>query len=178
LETNPVDYHALTWKAYCLGNLARHVEAIDAAQKALAINPQCGNAWGNVGYSYSETGQHELSVEAYIKCLALEPIASNYNNASVAFKKAGKYQRAIECAKEGLKVDPNYYRLWSTLASALIVASRHLEAVDAANNAIRVNPRDRAAWLNLSIAYENLGKTEEVVRCKQQLENINRQYTT
>jgi serine/threonine protein kinase len=178
LQVNPNDYSALGWKSYCLGNLNRHQEAIESARKALAINPSFGHAWGNLGFSYSETSQHDLAIEAYTKCLEFEPSAPNYSNASIAFKKAGKLQGAIDCAKEGLKVDPTYYRLWTNLASALIAASRHSEAVDASKNAIRINPRAKDAWRNLAIAYERLGKAEEVVRCKQELDKINCQYTT
>ena len=61
--------------------LGKLVNAIEAYEKALSINPGYGDAYFNMGNTLKELGKLDDAVEAYKKALSIKPdYAEAYNN--------------------------------------------------------------------------------------------------
>ena len=76
---------------------AKIEEAIQAYQKAIAINPELAEAYYNLGNLYAQTSEHEQAVEYYEKALRLRPgfQAAKYQIAEVRAKQGDK-DKALE----------------------------------------------------------------------------------
>jgi len=84
-------------------------EAIEAYNKALAINPNYANAYNNMGAILQDQGKLEEAIEAYNKALAIKPdYAEAYNNMGNALKEQGKLEEAIEAYNRALSIKPDY----------------------------------------------------------------------
>jgi len=92
IEIDPEDEKRLATLALCYQHLKDFDAAIEAYNKALAINPDYAEAHTNLGSALKEQGKLEEAIEAYNKALAIKPDnAEAYNNmgnalAGVVFK--------------------------------------------------------------------------------------------
>ena len=67
LDLDPKDVHALTVKAWALGELGRHEEAIEWYDKVLEIEPKDVDALFNKAWALGELGRDEEAIECYDK---------------------------------------------------------------------------------------------------------------
>jgi adenylate cyclase len=81
--------------------------AYQLARKAIQLDPRLEKAHGSLGYVLTFKREHDASVAAFEKAIALNP---NYSNsqycAALAF--AGEYDRTISVAQVHMRVDPFY----------------------------------------------------------------------
>jgi hypothetical protein len=73
IAAEPTDALALRVLAEALGGERRHNEAIPLMRQALAITPNDGGMWGQLGMFYGWTGQWNKSRECYDKSLHFAP---------------------------------------------------------------------------------------------------------
>ena len=64
-----------TWnnKGNMHSNKGRYEEAIEAYDKAIAINPDFAIAWGNKGNALNNLGRYEEAIKALDKAIAIDP---------------------------------------------------------------------------------------------------------
>ena len=185
IEKDPRDYVALSYMAYCLGNLNKHREAIEACEKAIRIEPGFANAYGNLGYSYSKLGQFSKAIEYYEKAIRLNPGSDNFNNITIAYSDWGdssrdpaKYEQAIRYADMGLKIDSKYYRTWISKGQCQLKLKRYSDAINSFNQAVNINPRAQPAFIGLWQCYEAMGDTEKANKYARMAIQIDKNYTT
>lgn len=65
----------------------------------------------------------------------------------------GEMERALECYRRAVKMDPGYFDGWQALGMALVKTNRAAEAVQALKRAVELRPDDQMAWSSLSLAY-------------------------
>jgi serine/threonine protein kinase len=186
VQKNPNDYVALGYMGYCYGNINEHKMAINVCEKSIQINPNFAHAYGNLGYSYGKLKMFEKSVENYKKAVDLDPDdVTHYNNITIAFEEWGDFERKPEIYSEGLyyadlglKVDPNYYRLWSNKGNCLLKLRKYAEAIDAFTRSLRINPRSYSALIGLSICLEAIGRYDEAKQFRNLANGIDSNYIT
>ena len=120
IEIDPEDEKRLATLALCYQHLKDFDAAIEAYNKALAINPDYAEAHTNLGSALKEQGKLEEAIEAYNKALAIKPDnAEAYNNMGNALKVQGKLEEAIKAYNKALAIKPDYAEAWSNGAEAL-----------------------------------------------------------
>lgn len=121
-----------------LGNKDR--EAMPFLKRAVELDPNFAQAYDRLGGSYSNTGQHELAIEAFQKAFDLRERASEY---------------------EKLKIVADYY------AFATFETDKSLEAYELV---VRTYPRDFTAWNNLGNRYNSVGQFEKAAEaCRESI---------
>lgn len=88
----------------------------------------------------------------------------------------GKYEEAIECIDNALKLSPNNEVALVNKGTALSRLGRHKEALKCYNEAIRVNPNYEVAWNNKGNALTRLKKYEEAIKCYERAIQIDEEY--
>ncbi len=68
-----------------------------------------------------------------------------------------EYEKAIECYRKAVDLDPNYFDAWHALGMAFLRASRIPDAIEAGNRAVEINPNDMLAHTSLSMYYMRAG---------------------
>ena len=102
-----IGYDTGLWQAYALlGTIYNrqklYIPAIEAYEKAIAINPKAAAVYNDLGISFYMTGQYRESADVLLKAISLN--ASNlktYNNLGLALFKMGMFPEALEAFKKG-----------------------------------------------------------------------------
>jgi len=80
----------------------------------------------------------------------------HYDQGMTEFAMA-EYDKAIECYRKAVELDPQYFDAWHALGMAYLRANRIPEAIEAGKRAIEINPNDMLAHTSLSMYYMRAG---------------------
>lgn len=126
----------------------------------------CATARSYLGDLHAARGRLADAVREYRRALALDPRASRiYYNLGVALLRRRETRQAIRTFHRCLETAPEDPALpWNALASAHLEAGEWRKAASCARQAVRLKPEYALPYLNLSVAYEKLGRPAEALR--------------
>ena len=81
--------------------------------------------------------------------------------AGYAHSQARRYQRAIECYGEMVRLEPDEMLGWNLLAQSYRSAGQPLRAVQTLNNALRVRQEAPVSWFLLGESYSDLNRHDQ-----------------
>ncbi|MGZ5884039.1 MAG: tetratricopeptide repeat protein, partial [Burkholderiaceae bacterium] len=126
-------------------------EAEQAAQRAVALQPDLVGAWNNLGIILQESGKLDASLNCLERVVALQPEwADAHNNLGNTYKRLGRLERAQWHYQQALTLNPAYAEAHSNLAFLLSAQGEFDRAAAAARQAIEFNPQLVDAYLNLA----------------------------
>jgi tetratricopeptide (TPR) repeat protein len=147
-----------------LANSGRWSESLDAAEKAIAIDPANKNAWAAKAVALKNLNRDQESLDAAEEALSIDPdFISAWVTKSSALNALGKYKDGLNAAEKAISLDPNSYMGWDMKGVSLSKLDRYKEAVDAADRSISINPSYAKSWGNKGYALQNLGKYKEAL---------------
>ena len=79
----------------------------------------------------------------------------------IALGNQGKYNEAIKCFNEAIRLDPKEVDAWNNKGVALVIQEKYDEAIKAFDEAIRLDPNLAGAWNNKGVALKALGRFDE-----------------
>ena len=173
LAINPVYTPALSLLGFTLTDQARfgwekdeattYEAALQCAARALAVDPDSGDAYVALGYTRLFQRRHDEALAAGEKAIALSPNgAGAYHMAGMFHGYAGDFRKAAEYEKQAQRLSP-LSRNESTVDEAR--ARFHLgdlvAARDIASRVLLERPRWLTAQAVLTAALWNLGSEEE-----------------
>ena len=107
-------------------------EAIEAFNKALALDPDDADVYNNMGNALKEQGKLEEAIEAYNKALSIKPEYTDaHYNMGIALKEQGKLEEAIEAYNKALSIEPDCAEAHYNSSFALLNSGRSKEGLDA-----------------------------------------------
>lgn len=140
-----------------LAEMCRHKgllsEAEQAAQRAVALDPNLAIGWGNLGIILQESGQLTHSLDCLKRFAAMQPDSPQaHNNLANTYRRLNRLDLAHTHYRQALTLDPHYAEAHSNLAFLFSAQGQFEHAVQAARRAIELNPRLPDAYLNLAEA--------------------------
>jgi len=130
--------------------------------KAIALNP--GYAQGLHWYALylASRGRKEESITEIKLAHEIDPRSLIINaNIGWCYYLAGEYDKAVEAAKETLRMDPSFGVAYGYLAQAYVEKGQFTEAIDAARNFVSLEPGDASRRGELAAIYGRAGKKKE-----------------
>ena len=106
----------------------------------------------------------EFSLKEYKFPLPPEYFSKNWVNQGDSLYDSGKYQEALDCYDEALKINPKDADALVNKSDVLLRLGKYQEALGYAEEALRINPQDITAWYNKAEALEYLGNKVEECR--------------
>ncbi|WWC69222.1 uncharacterized protein I206_103159 [Kwoniella pini CBS 10737] len=105
-------------------------------------------------------GAKKLAIEMYEKAWEISNKTSSRSMRSLGALYVGgqDYEKAIECFKSALEINPLYARVWFTLGVCYSRLERWNEAKDAYRRQVGVEEDDAEGWNNLAAVYLRLGE--------------------
>ncbi len=76
-----------------------------------------------------------------------------------------KYEKAIECFDESIRINPNHSTAWIFKGLALNDLEKYEEAIKCYSEAIRLEPESLCVWRKKGDALIKLGKYNEAREC-------------
>ncbi len=160
---------------YRQGNYSGAIEAYD---KAIAMDQSNDAAWYNKGGIFLELGRYEEAIEAYNKTTSINPNDfSAWSNKGLAFSKLGRYEEAIEAYNKTIAIVQNDPYAWYNKGNALFNLGRYEEAIEAYNRAITIDKNYTYAYNNKGSALFNLGRYEEAIEAYDRAIAIDQNFT-
>jgi tetratricopeptide (TPR) repeat protein/uncharacterized membrane protein YwzB len=134
-------------------------ESLKYYDKAIAINPQFAEAWGDKGVILGKLGRNEESLAASNKAIEINPrLAEAWNNKGIVLDDMSKEVEALAAYDKALAINPQFAEAWNNKGVALRQLDRNEEAIAAYDKAIEINPLFTAAWSNKGNVLADLGK--------------------
>jgi len=119
-----------------------HDKAIEAGERAIALNPNGADAYAQLGLVLAYSGRAEEGIKLIEKSMRLNPIPDAYqlDYLGCVYRFVGRFEDAIEVHKEVLKRSPNnlFAHVW--LTAAYSASGREVEARHQAEQLLRLDP--------------------------------------
>ena len=128
-----------------LGNsykmLEQYESAVEAYNKAFAINPRFAQAWYNLAISLSKLTLHRQAADAYLNALAIDPnLVIAHNNLGNCLNVLNRHDDAIEHFKAAIRIDPTFAAAHNNLGLTCRNMGLLDQAIDSFKNAVRIAP--------------------------------------
>ncbi len=129
------------FEGHALYNLGEFEKAIEAYDRAIAIDPNFKDAWLNKGVVHSTLGEYQKAIEAFNKGISIDP---NYKEAwlgkGIVLNSLGRYDEANEAFDKTIAIDPSLESVWAYKGISLYGMGRYKDAVEALDKSIAQDP--------------------------------------
>lgn len=143
-------------------------EAIFHLQKAASLRAADQRVLSALGYVNFQAKRYEDAAKWYEKVVQAAPdFQAGHANLGMVMERLGNVDRAIQCWKEALKLDPNDGSSRSLLAAAYLSKARYEDAASEYGEVVKRDPKDGSSYNNLGFALEKLNKMEEAIAAYQ-----------
>ena len=142
-----------------------YLKAIENYEKILQKNPNDGDAYYNLGWTYEKLEKFEKAIDNYNKALELnsnDP-AAIYYNLGLIYGKLGNYNKAIENYNKALELNSNDANIYDGLGLTYINIRNYNEAIEILKKALELNPNDANIYYNLGSAYKGIASYEKAI---------------
>jgi TolB-like protein/DNA-binding winged helix-turn-helix (wHTH) protein/predicted Zn-dependent protease len=154
-------------------------QAMEAAQRAVALNRSYGFAHSALGHSYLFQRQHEQAIVELEQVIALDSnLADSYAFLAMALSYAGKSDEAVRMGEEALRRKPSVVDLHlGVIGSAYYFAGKPAEAIAPLKQYLARYPNILDAHLTLAAVYSELGQIAEARAAAAEVLRLNPQFS-
>lgn len=139
---------------------------LQAAQRAVALDPDNGDAWFNLGAALDYLEREAEAVEAYRRAIELEPRPPAYNGLGDVYTALGRYDEAVAAYEQALALNPNYPWPYHNLGLLHEHRGDYAAAIPFYQQALERHQRDKdkaVTWDNLGNVYAAQGESDEAM---------------
>ena len=159
---NQVAFSGLAHAHYMMG---QYPQAIDAAERALAIDVGDADSWLWRGLALANNGNAE---EAYRSLLRADALRSQHvetlNGLTRILYERGEIERALSLADQVISLSSNNAQAWYYRAWALLKLGEYGASNEAFNRAMHAAPRNAYSWFGKGQLYESLKKRNDALQ--------------
>ncbi len=181
LEINPEDPDMWLNRGMSIRFMNRknsHLQAIESYQNAIKYDPNCLDAYCNLGNVTSRIAFttvdkeeaakfYQMSEEAYGKAVSMKPDSAELHcNLAVLYHKEGRLNDALAEAAAAIAIDPDYQDGYFTKGCILSDMHDDAAAIDAFNEVVKRSPRTITAlktFINMGVSLFLTGNTEKAI---------------
>ncbi|ABW68221.1 tetratricopeptide repeat protein [Desulfosudis oleivorans] len=136
--------------------------ALQAFQKAIALDPNHMEAHNNSGFILRELGRPKEAIKFFRRALEINPAyADAHYNLGLAFFDLKDMAQARTAFEQTLRVNPLYSKAHNNLGVILMQEGDHEAAVAAYQRALKTDPRFAQAYNNLGIIAYQQGNPDQ-----------------
>lgn len=160
LNSKTSEYHANLGR--CLVALQQTAAARQAADAALACNPQDAHTLDSIGVIYSFAGEHEHAANLFDRAVGMDPDRDSYwYNRGASLKFAGRFDEAEESYNRAIALNPAHEKAVAALSHLRRQTPEH-NHIDALKVRLRQYPGTLPDEMRLSFAlakeYDDVGQ--------------------
>lgn len=144
MTMSAVDLQSELQRAEVLCDLQRFAEAAALLRTLISSEPQVAEAWSLLSLAELGAKRREAALQAAEQAIALTPDAEwPHRLAAVALQGVGRHDESVRHAREAVRLDPQSWQTYATLAKVLAQGGTSLdEAADAARLAVALAPEE------------------------------------
>jgi tetratricopeptide (TPR) repeat protein len=135
--------------------------AIELYRRGLGYHPENGDLHGRLGSLFLRMELVDEAIAELEKAVKLKADSAIYGNLGLALSSKGEIERAIECYKKAIWIDPANAEAHYNFGNIYLAQDRPAEAAGEYEKAIKAKPNYSKAYANLGIALSWMGKHDE-----------------
>ena len=152
-------------------------KALDAFDRALAIDPQDAEAHSYRGVALAQLGRMHEALAAFDEALKINPqFAEAHYNRGVALTELGRTDEALAAFDRALAINPQDAKAHHNRGAVLAKLGRTDEALVAFDRALAINPQDAEAHQNRGAVLTQLRRMNEALVAFDEALKINPQF--
>lgn len=159
---------------FTLGNIYakqnRLEDALQTYSKATKINPKHLGALHNIaricrdqGASFRNRNMFDAAIYHYKLVLEIRPNEDDYSSLGYIYYQLGRYEDAVQSAKEHTKKYPRSAKAYDNVAVCYDYLGEYEEAYQYNQRAIKLDPKDPIIHANMASTLKSLGRLDEAV---------------
>lgn len=113
--------------------------------------------------------QYTRAIELYDKITENNSNVISWYNKGIAYFNLQKFETAVECFDEALKIDPEHALSWNKKSAALTILNRYNEAIEAYETALEIDPEHPLIRNNKSLPKMFLGRFDDARKDKEKV---------
>jgi len=135
----------------------QHDNAIEEAKRATVLNPNGATAYAWLGFTLILSGRSAEAILILKKAIRLNPFPPGYFYLflGLAYRVAGKYEKALIAYKMALNDIPDAILVLLGMASCYVNLNRIEEAQKAAVEVMNTNPDFSLEWYTITMPFKN-----------------------
>lgn len=143
----------------------RYGDAMTAFEHALALDPNCADAWNGIGRVNYNVGTPEAAIAAYECAIAIDPHCDHaYYGIGLLFSaRLCKYEEAIAAFQRGVAANPGESYLVNAIGETYARMGDFDKAIAILQQSLEKNPADTFASGWLSMLFLRQGKYAEAL---------------
>lgn len=139
--------------------------ALDAAERAVASQPDDAGLWYRLGIARLDSGLLAQSELCWRKVLALEPRHAKARvNLGLVLQHTGRGDEALQCYRNAVTADPALAQGWFNLGALLLERRHSVDAVEPLRTALQLDPGQPGWHAALGSAYSDTGSPRDAVK--------------
>ncbi len=150
-----------------LGNnlvkIGRFDEAIKFHKKAVLLENDNAAAHYNLAVALTKKQLNYDAIKAYEKAIELGFIkkVDAFNNLGGQYAIIGQYQKAVQCYKKALAIEPDSVTAYGNMAMALAKLGQIQQAIDYCKKVLDVRTNDYEMYSNVGFLLKSIGQKEQ-----------------
>ncbi|MFN8353918.1 MAG: tetratricopeptide repeat protein [Spirosomataceae bacterium] len=144
-------------------------KSIEAANKALALDPKNANAHNVLGLCDSKLEKYPEAQSHYLTAIKLQPSFSDpYINVSHIHHRLGQYDQEVDYLLKAIKANPKATLAYKNLGVSYIAQNQPEKAIEYWKKGIQADPKDGSFDYNIGLRYGMQGNVAEAIKWYQQ----------
>jgi len=133
-----------------------------AFRRAVTLNPDADQAWGNLGLSLKAQGKRQVAIQAFQRAASLQPKAIEYRlNWGNTLADLGDFEKAEVLLREVCAQQPACALAWAALGRAFNGVGKNDLAIEALRKACEIEPESAQFHLNCGAMLASNGYVTE-----------------
>ena len=118
----------------------------------------------NKAIQYHINNELNLAKKTYKEVIKKNPNhIKALNNLGLLLKKAGEFEKAINCFEKTIKINPGYENAYNNLGLIFFELTKYQKAIDYFKKVIKIKPELFQIYSNIGLAYEKIGDFKKAV---------------
>lgn len=165
---------AHVYSALSYASLRKFDEALDACQRALAVEPNDPEIYNILGTIYSYKEDWARAIEKFKKALDFNPHSARAGfNLALAYENNNDLENAVKYYKNAISIDQNFLEAYTNLGWLYLDQQKNDEGLVLFERAVELKSDDPELLNNLGWAYSNLGKYEQALEQYRKARKLN-----
>ncbi|MFC1588344.1 tetratricopeptide repeat protein, partial [Planctomycetota bacterium] len=158
------DYHKydLIWAAIANDNYRLALNLIKEIQETQDISVAY---WNTIGFLHGQLGNKELSRDAYLKAIMINPsVPNSYFNLGVTYGDLGQFENALVSYKKAISLDPGNSLVYHNMGLAYMCLGQSALAISTLQTAILLDPTSIHSYMGMGLVSKFQGKNGPAIK--------------